>query len=90
MPTSKGAPATCETVDEIMTLTPGEKPGESAQALASEALEVLATLMRGASSETAKIAACNALLDRGYGKARAGGGAAAEAPVETRVTVRFV
>ena len=61
---------------------------------ASAAIEVLAKIMNGDGSETSRIAAANALLDRAYGKARAGGtGASKETGgvvEETRLTVLFV
>lgn len=65
---------------------------ETVEALAPEAIAKLAEIMRSGSTDTAKIAACNALLDRAYGKARSGAGAGEprEVPPETRVTVRFV
>ena len=41
-----------------------------ARAHTQEAIETLATIMREGFSEAARIAACNAILDRGWGKAR--------------------
>ena len=41
-----------------------------ARAHTQEAIETLATIMRQGFSEAARIAACNAILDRGWGKAR--------------------
>jgi hypothetical protein len=41
-----------------------------ARAHTQEAIETLATIMRAGCSEAARIAACNAILDRGWGKAR--------------------
>src|SRR3954454_15888283 len=41
---------------------------EIAQAYTAEAVETLAQIMRMAESDTARLAAANALLDRGYGK----------------------
>ena len=41
---------------------------ELAQPYAPEALEVLAKIMRNGESEQARVAAANALLDRGHGK----------------------
>jgi Family of unknown function (DUF5681) len=40
------------------------------RALTEEAVETLATIMRSGFSEAARIAASNAILDRGWGKAR--------------------
>ena len=40
------------------------------RALTEEAVETLATIMREGCSEAARIAASNAILDRGWGKAR--------------------
>src|SRR4051794_8996772 len=41
-----------------------------ARAHTQEAIETLATIMREGCSEAARIAAANAILDRGWGKAR--------------------
>lgn len=41
---------------------------EIARPYAPEAIETLAQIMRTAASETARLSAANALLDRGYGK----------------------
>src|SRR4051794_1810627 len=41
-----------------------------ARAHTQEAIETLATIMRSGFSEAARIAASNAILDRGWGKAR--------------------
>lgn len=41
---------------------------ELAKALAPEALEALASVMRTGESEAARVSAANAILDRGYGK----------------------
>jgi len=54
-----------------------------------EAIAALVKIIRDGSSEAAKIAAANALLDRAYGKARQGA-APVEPPEETRLTVMFV
>src|SRR4051812_46427632 len=43
---------------------------EIAQGYTVEAVETLAQIMRTAESDTARLAAANALLDRGYGKPR--------------------
>lgn len=39
-----------------------------ARSYTAEAIEVLATVMRTSTSDAAKVAAVNAMLDRGYGK----------------------
>lgn len=41
---------------------------QAAQAYTSDALEVLAQIMKAGESESARVAAANAILDRGYGK----------------------
>lgn len=42
--------------------------GELAKALAPEALDALASVMRTGQSEAARVSAANSILDRGYGK----------------------
>lgn len=54
-----------------------------------EAIAALVKIIKDGSSEAAKIAAANALLDRAYGKARQGS-APVEPPEETKLTVMFV
>ena len=39
-----------------------------AQALTEEALETLRSIMKGSEDDRARVAAANAILDRGYGK----------------------
>lgn len=58
---------------------------------ALEALEVLAELARNAASESVRVSAANALLDRAYGKPASGaakppekGGEARQGPIEVR------
>jgi hypothetical protein len=46
----------------------GATLGELARAHTSEALEAILNTLRNTESDTARIAAANALLDRGYGK----------------------
>ena len=48
----------------------GPTPAELARAHTAAAISVLAALMKDASSEAAKISAANAILDRGWGRAR--------------------
>jgi hypothetical protein len=48
----------------------GPTPAELARAHTRAAIDALASLMNGASSEAAKISAANAILDRGWGRAR--------------------
>ena len=48
----------------------GPTPGELARAHTEAAINALASVMNGASSEAAKISAANAILDRGWGRAR--------------------
>jgi hypothetical protein len=91
----KSRAAKPEAASEASEVEPTRAP-ETIEALGPEAIARLAQIMREGSTDTARIAACNALLDRAYGKARAGGASggtaaeAAEPPMETRVTVRFV
>lgn len=65
------------------------EPSAAPERLGAEALVVLRQIMRHGASEAARIAACNALLDRAYGKARVRP-EAPEPPPATLVTVRFV
>lgn len=51
-----------------------------AKAHAEEALGVLADLAKGAASESVRVSAANALLDRAYGKPTSGAAARAAAP----------
>lgn len=48
----------------------GPTPAELARAHTEAAIKALASVMNGASSEAAKISAANAILDRGWGRAR--------------------
>ncbi len=58
--------------------TGGRKPGslnkitadvkQAAQAYTSEAVEALASIMRASESDAARVAAANAILDRGHGR----------------------
>ena len=58
--------------------TGGRKPGvrnkitadvkEAAQAFTADAIETLASIMRASESDAARVAAANAILDRGHGK----------------------
>ena len=92
--TSTNTPAAAEAPVDRRTVEAAEG-GKAAdvRALAlkhgPEAIAALVKIINGATSEAAKIAAANALLDRAYGKARPAA-AAAEPPEETRLTVMFV
>lgn len=61
---------------------------EAAQAYCTEALEELARLAKHAKSETARVAACRELLDRGYGRATQGIALAGEKDSPVTVIVR--
>lgn len=50
------------------TIEMGRTLSEMARELAPDALQVLAHIMRSGKTETARLAAANALLDRGYGR----------------------
>lgn len=74
--------------------TGGRKPGsrnkitadvkEAAQAFTADAIETLAQIMKAGESEAARVAAANAILDRGHGKPKQS--VDVDANIEAKVT----